>query len=66
MRSSRAGVVLATLFAGTFVMGSAELVVVGAPRRRAPRKGPIFGGTVEYVLKASPSRVLVAGGRMAA
>jgi DHA1 family inner membrane transport protein len=29
MRSSRAGVVLATLFAGTFVMGSAELVVVG-------------------------------------
>src|SRR3954454_8536872 len=29
MRSPRAGVVLATLFAGTFVMGSAELVVVG-------------------------------------
>ncbi len=45
---------------------NAELVVVGAPRRRGRSGAPLFGRTVEYVLKASPSRVLVAGGRMAA
>jgi APA family basic amino acid/polyamine antiporter len=44
---------------------NAELVVVGAPR--AGRRGaPVFGSTVEYVLRASPSRVLVVGGRKAA
>jgi basic amino acid/polyamine antiporter, APA family len=44
---------------------TAELVVVGAPRRRTRPGRPIFGRTVETVLKTSPSRVLVAG-RMAA
>ena len=44
---------------------NAELVVLGSPRRRLRRGTPIFGRTVEYVLKHSPSRVLVAGGRMA-
>jgi basic amino acid/polyamine antiporter, APA family len=44
---------------------NAELVVVGAPRR-ARRGAAIFGPTVEYVLKASPARVLVAGGARAA
>jgi APA family basic amino acid/polyamine antiporter len=44
---------------------NAELVVVGAPRR-GRGGGPIFGSTVAYVLKASPTRVLVAGGKRAA
>jgi nucleotide-binding universal stress UspA family protein len=44
---------------------NAELCVVGAPRR-GRRGAPIFGSTVAYVLRASPSRVLVAGGRQAA
>jgi APA family basic amino acid/polyamine antiporter len=43
----------------------AELVVVGAPRG-GRRAAPVFGSTVEYVLKESPSRVLVVGGRKAA
>ena len=45
---------------------NAELVVVGAGRRRARRGRMIFGGTVDHVLRASPSRVLVAAGRQAA
>jgi len=46
---------------------NADLVIIGAPRRRriAPRV-PIFGRTVDRVLKASPCRVLVAAGRPAA
>jgi basic amino acid/polyamine antiporter, APA family len=44
---------------------TAELVVMGAPRRR-PGRGPIFGRTVDYVLKHSPARVLIAAGRRAA
>jgi basic amino acid/polyamine antiporter, APA family len=44
---------------------NAELVIVGAPRPRVAR-GPIFGRTVDYVLKHSPSRVLIAAGRRAA
>ena len=44
---------------------NAELVVVGTPRR-GRRGAPLFGSTVGYVLKASPARVLVAGGRKAA
>jgi basic amino acid/polyamine antiporter, APA family len=43
---------------------SAELVILGAPRARRARR--IFGETVDYVLKHSPSRVLVAAGRRAA
>jgi basic amino acid/polyamine antiporter, APA family len=45
---------------------NAELLVVGAPRRRARRGRMIFGGTVAHVLRASPCRVLVAAGRQAA
>ncbi len=44
---------------------NAELVILGAPRPRVAR-GPIFGRTVDYVLKHSPSRVLIAAGRRAA
>jgi len=44
---------------------NAELVVVGAPRR-GRRAAPVFGSTVDYVLKASPARVLVVAGRKAA
>ena len=44
----------------------AELIVVGAPRSRIRRGKPIFGRTVDYVLKHSPIRVLVAAGRQAA
>jgi basic amino acid/polyamine antiporter, APA family len=44
----------------------AELIVVGAPRTRIRRGQPIFGRTVDHVLKHSPIRVLVAAGRRAA
>jgi APA family basic amino acid/polyamine antiporter len=44
---------------------NAELIVMGAPRRPARRRA-IFGPTVDYVLKASPCRVLLAAGRRAA
>jgi basic amino acid/polyamine antiporter, APA family len=44
----------------------AELIVMGAPRRPARRRTAIFGPTVDYVLKASPCRVLLAAGRRAA
>jgi basic amino acid/polyamine antiporter, APA family len=47
------------------VRRNAELIVVGAPRRFG-RRGPVFGKTVDYVLKASPVRVLVAAGKQAA
>ncbi|MFN2471092.1 MAG: amino acid permease [Gaiellaceae bacterium] len=47
---------------------NAELIVVGAPRRRrfGQFQRELFGRTVDYVLKASPSRVLVAAGKRAA
>jgi APA family basic amino acid/polyamine antiporter len=44
---------------------NAELVILGAPRPRVGR-GKIFGRTVDYVLKHSRSRVLIAAGRRAA
>jgi basic amino acid/polyamine antiporter, APA family len=44
---------------------NAELIILGAPRPRVAR-GAIFGRTVDYVLKHSPSRVLIAAGRRAA
>jgi APA family basic amino acid/polyamine antiporter len=47
------------------VRRNAELIIVGAPRRLG-RRGPVFGKTVDYVLKASPVRVLVAAGKQAA
>ena len=45
---------------------NAELVIVGAPRRSGARGRPVFGHTVDYVLRHSQSRVLVAAGRRAA
>ncbi|HET7556397.1 MAG TPA: universal stress protein [Gaiellaceae bacterium] len=44
-----------------------EIIVMGAPRRegRAPR-GRIFGGTVDFVLKNAPCRVMVAAAPRAA
>jgi nucleotide-binding universal stress UspA family protein len=45
---------------------NAELVILGAPRPKVARRGRIFGSTVDYVLKHSPSRVLIAAGRRAA
>ena len=44
----------------------AELIVVGARRRIAHGRTPIFGRTVDHVLKESPCRVLLAAGRKAA
>jgi basic amino acid/polyamine antiporter, APA family len=44
---------------------NAELIVLGAPRARV-RRGRIFGGTVDYVLKHSLTRVMIAAGRRAA
>jgi APA family basic amino acid/polyamine antiporter len=37
----------------------AEIIVMGAPRRTRAR-APIFGGTVDFVLKHAPCRVMVA------
>jgi basic amino acid/polyamine antiporter, APA family len=45
---------------------TAELVVLGASRRRARRGHSVFGPTVDHVLRASPSRVLVTAARQAA
>jgi basic amino acid/polyamine antiporter, APA family len=45
---------------------NAELIVMGAPRRAGRRRTAIFGQTVDYVLKASPCRVLLAAGKRAA
>jgi APA family basic amino acid/polyamine antiporter len=44
---------------------NAELIVLGAPRARIGRRR-IFGRTVDYVLKHSPTRVMIAAGRRAA
>jgi basic amino acid/polyamine antiporter, APA family len=44
---------------------NAELVILGARRQRMAR-GRIFGRTVDYVLKHSPSRVAIAAGRQVA
>ena len=43
---------------------TAEIVVMGAPRRPA-RRGTIFGETVDFVLKHAPCRVMVAAARRA-
>ena len=45
---------------------NAELVILGAPRSRMRAGNAIFGRTVDYVLKSSPSRVLVVAGKRAA
>jgi basic amino acid/polyamine antiporter, APA family len=44
----------------------AEVVVLGAPRVRVRGGKPVFGKTVDYVLRHSPSRVLLVAGRKAA
>ena len=44
----------------------AELIVVGAPRRAFGGRRRLFGGTVDYVLRESPCRVLIAAGSRAA
>jgi basic amino acid/polyamine antiporter, APA family len=43
---------------------NAELIIMGAPRARRGRR--VVGGTVDYVLKHAPSRVLIVAGRRAA
>ncbi len=43
----------------------AEIIVMGAPRRRRAH-APIFGGTTDYVLKHAPCRVMVVAARAAA
>ena len=43
------------------VMSACEIVVMGAPRRRRPTHGPVFGSTVEHVLKRAPCRVMLIG-----
>jgi APA family basic amino acid/polyamine antiporter len=45
---------------------NAELVVVGAPRRRGRAGEPIFGKTVDRLLRESPARVLLAAAKKAA
>jgi APA family basic amino acid/polyamine antiporter len=47
---------------------TAEVIALGAPRRRrfGPERQTLFGRTVDYVLKAAPTRVIVAAGRRAA
>ena len=42
-----------------------EIIVMGAQRSDAPRR-MIFTGTVDFVLKHAPCRVMVAAGRKAA
>ena len=42
---------------------NAELVVLGAPRRAIGGRRRLFGATVDYVLRESPCRVLIATGR---
>jgi basic amino acid/polyamine antiporter, APA family len=45
---------------------NAELIVLGAPRRRSRPSGPILGKTSDFVLRHAPCRVLVTAGRKAA
>jgi APA family basic amino acid/polyamine antiporter len=44
----------------------AEVVILGAPRTKVKGGRPIFGRTVDYVLRNSPTRVAVVAGRQAA
>jgi basic amino acid/polyamine antiporter, APA family len=44
----------------------AELVLLGAPRHAVAGRRALFGGTVDYVLRESPCRVLVAAGKQVA
>jgi basic amino acid/polyamine antiporter, APA family len=44
----------------------AEVVILGAPRTKVRGGKPIFGRTVDYVLRNAPTRVAVIAGRRAA
>jgi basic amino acid/polyamine antiporter, APA family len=44
----------------------AEVVILGAPRSKVKGDKPIFGRTVDYVLRHAPTRVAVVAGRRAA
>jgi APA family basic amino acid/polyamine antiporter len=44
----------------------AEVVILGAPRTKKRGGGPIFGRTVDYVLRNAPTRVAVVAGKQAA
>jgi APA family basic amino acid/polyamine antiporter len=44
----------------------AEVVILGAPRTKSKGGQPIFGRTVDYVLRNAPTRVAVVAGRQAA
>ena len=44
---------------------NAEIIVMGTPRKTR-RRGPIFGRTVDYVLKHAPCRVMISAARSAA
>ena len=44
----------------------AEVIILGASRARVRGGKPIFGRTVDYVLRNSPTRVLVVAGKKAA
>jgi basic amino acid/polyamine antiporter, APA family len=44
----------------------AEVVILGAPRTKVSGGKPIFGRTVDYVLRNAPTRVAVIAGRRAA
>ena len=48
------------------VRRNAELIVVGAGRALRRAAAPVFGKTVDYILKPSPVRVLVTAGKRAA
>ncbi len=48
------------------VARGAELIVIGAPRPGMKRRAPVFGSTVRHVLKHSPVRAIVVGGRVPA
>ena len=44
----------------------AEVVILGAPRTKKRGGKPIFGRTVDYVLRNAPTRVAVVAGKQAA
>jgi APA family basic amino acid/polyamine antiporter len=41
----------------------AEVIILGAPRGKAMSGKPIFGRTVDYVLRGAPTRVAVIAGK---
>jgi APA family basic amino acid/polyamine antiporter len=62
LRARRAGPAIVEDAAGR----DAELIVMGGKRGLARGRKPIFGRTIDYVLKNTPCRVLLAAGRRAA